>query len=190
MKYRTFILIRNLIGAGLIGVAGFGVVKGCTAVMQQASVSTPTSNALDRSSQTPSQSKPARPARRFAQAPKHQRTLTTAAAGTAAREPLSSLDRRVIELSKGPLTNGSSDGSGRKWRVKENRMVVELRSDTAKGSTTWNRIKIDLDRDKNWDEAWDLKPGKPIKRRIAPADDENYTVTYDLQGNTWVKREK
>lgn len=190
MKYRTFILIRNFVGAGLIGLAGFGAVKGCTAVMQQASVTSPSPHEQDRSAQTPRRATPASPARRSTQTPKHQRTLTTAATGNAARQPLSSLDRRVIELSKAPLTNGSSDGAGRKWRVKENRMVVELRSDTAKGFTTWNRIKIDLDRDKNWDEAWDLKPGKPIKRRIAPADDENYTVTYDLQGDTWVKREK
>jgi hypothetical protein len=173
---------------GLVGLAGFGLVKGCTSAVRQPSYSVSTSEAP---------ASQARRSHRQASSSSRKRTaaatpLTTAAspAETPARQPVSALDRKVIELSKSALTNGTSDSSGRKWRIKQDRIVIELRSDTAKGSTTWNRLKIDLDRDKNWDEAWDLKPGKPIKRRIAPADDENYTVTYDLQGETWVKRDK
>lgn len=186
MTYRTFILLRNSVGVGLVALAGFGLVKGCTSAVRQPSVS----------ASVPESPQPERN-HRLANGSSRKRTvaaapLTTAASGNnaPARQPLSALDRKVIELSKSALTNGTSDGSGRKWRIKQDRIVIELRSDTAKGATTWNRLKIDLDRDKNWDEAWDLKPGKPIKRRIAPADDENYTVTYDLQGDTWVKREK
>lgn len=179
MTYRTFILIRNSVGAGLVALAGFGVMKGCTSAARQspaASSSRVTSATQDAPRKTSSsKSTPAAPA---------------TAASYPERQQLAALERKVIRFSQQALTNGSSDGSSRKWRIKEDRITVELRSDTAKGSTTWNRLKVDLDRDKNWDEAWDLKPGKPIKRRIAPADDENYTVTYDLQGETWVRREK
>lgn len=188
MKYRTFILIRNCVGAGLVGIAGFGVIKGCASASRQTTVA----------SHVPDENLPgvrkARPSvnSKHSQSPANDapavQSLAAAAAGTPERQPLSALDRKVIGFSKEALTNGSSDGKARKWRIKENRLVIELRSDTDKGSTTWNRLKIDLDRDKKWDESWDLKPGKPIKRRIAPADDENYTVTYDLQGETWVKR--
>jgi hypothetical protein len=179
MTYRTFILIRNSVGAGLVALAGFGVMKGCASVAQN----TPRSSNSEVT--TP---------RRDAPRKTNNSRPTSVAAATAssypARQQLAALERKVIGFSKEALTNGSSDGSSRKWRIKEDRITVELRSDTGKGSTTWNRLKVDLDRDKNWDEAWDLKPGKPIKRRIAPADDENYTVTYDLQGETWVRREK
>jgi hypothetical protein len=187
LKYQTFILIRNSVGAGLVALAGFGIIKGCTSATQRPAVSShvPDEN-LPGSRQTAA---PARSQPRRGGAPVHQ-ALAASAADAPARQQLSALDRKVIGYSKEPLTNGAADGDARKWRIKENRIVIELRSDTGKGSTTWNRLKIDLDRDKNWDEAWDLKPGKPIKRRIAPADDENYTVTYDLQGETWVKRDK
>ena len=92
-------------------------------------------------------------------------------------------------MAKKPLTNGEPSGNSRRWRVKRGRLVIELRSDTNKGSTTWNRAKIDLDGNKQFDEAWDFKNGE-VKRRVAPSDDENYSVTYDLRGSTWVKRAK
>lgn len=190
MKYTTFILLRNCVGAGLIGLAGLGIVKGCTSATRPAPIATHSqSGDFSPGVASPGVRTPAKPTRSGSASSRPQHLAATAT-DAPARQPLSSLDRKVIELSKGALTNGSADSSGRKWRVKQDRITIELRSDSAKGSTNWNRLKIDLDRDKNWDEAWDLKPGKPIKRRIAPADDENYTVTYDLQGETWVKRDK
>lgn len=54
-----------------------------------------------------------------------------------------------------------------------------------------NRLKIDLDRDDKWDEKWSFstKHGQPVvKRQVAPNDDENYTMEYRLQGDTWVLR--
>jgi len=185
MTYNTFILIRNFVGVGLVGLAGFGVMKGCaSATAQRPMASGPE---VTRPSQATTRSTSRRePRPNQSNAP--VALATASGTSTPDRQPLSALDRKVIGFSKEALSNGTSDGTARKWRIKQDRIVIELRSDTAKGSTTWNRLKVDLDRDKNWDEAWDLKPGKPIKRRIAPADDENYTITYDLQGETWVKR--
>lgn len=180
MTYRTFILIRNSVGAGLVALAGFGVIKGCTSATRN------TPAASSSAVTTPTQAAP----RKTNGSKSTPIAAVATEASYPARQQIAALERKVIGFSNQALTNGSSDGSSRKWRIKEDRITVELRSDTAKGSTTWNRLKVDLDRDKNWDEAWDLKPGKPIKRRIAPADDENYTVTYDLQGETWVRREK
>lgn len=185
MKYRQFVLMRNTVVAVLIGGAGFGLVKGCSSAARNTSdgshevASRPLSQRVARnptpSSPAPSAAVPA---------------AAAAGATTAAEEPLSTIHRDVLELVKQPLTNGTSDGTSRKWRVKRGQIVIELRSDTDKGSTTWNRLKVDLDRDKKWDEAWDLVPGKPIKRRFSPADDGTYTRTYDLKGERWVPRKQ
>ena len=179
MKYRSFVLIRNTVVAVLVAGAGFGLIKGCTSANRTAvapSGSAPVAQQPIRSS-TPVQSPAAKP---------NPAAVTTPAA--ASEEPVSSLHKDVLQLAKQPLTEGTSDGKSRKWRVKRGKITIELRSDTDKGSTTWNRLKIDLDRDKQWDETWDLVPGKPVKRRTSPADDGNYTNTYDLQGERWVPR--
>jgi hypothetical protein len=183
--------MRNSVVAVLIAGAGFGLIKGCSAnrtatepfspgasTPAMPSSPDPSVSEMPHGSPIASTDRPA-PVRAAA---------ATAAAGT--EEPLSSLHKDVLELAKQPLTQGTSDGKSRKWRVKRGKITIELRSDTDKGSTTWNRLKIDLDRDKEWDEAWDFVSGKPVKRRTSPADDGVYTVTYDLRGERWVPRKK
>jgi hypothetical protein len=49
-----------------------------------------------------------------------------------------------------------------------------------------NRAKIDLDRDEKWDEKWTWSTPTEVKRQIAPADDENYTVEVNLRDGRWV----
>lgn len=183
MKYRTFIMIRNSVVAGLVLVGGFGLVKGCRAVGPEAA---PPRMVVRTQAPVPAVGAP------DAERPRPRPAAVTQAPPKAAadRQPLSELHREVLAMAKKPLSNGTSDGKGSKWRVKKGKLVVELRSDTAKGFKSWNRAKIDLDGDKQWDEAWDLKPGVPVKRRVAPADDESYTDTYDLKGETWVRRSK
>ena len=55
------------------------------------------------------------------------------------------------------------------------------------GNAVANRAKIDLDRDDQWDEKWTFKGGS-ISRKVAPNDDEDYTVEQDWQDGGWVDR--
>jgi len=54
------------------------------------------------------------------------------------------------------------------------------------GNPTMNRAKVDLDRDDKWDEKWTFD-ATSISRKVAPADDENYTETWVWNGTEWVK---
>ena len=114
-------------------------------------------------------------------------TATTIAVLDAGPGTLRSIDREVLRLQKEPIANGTSDGSSLKWRVKQGNTVIELRSDTAKGSSTWNRVKLDLDGDKRIDEKWNVRADGTIERQVSTADDDNYTETYRLEGGRWVK---
>jgi hypothetical protein len=109
-------------------------------------------------------------------------TTAVATAGTGR-----SIDATVFALLKSPLSNGVDDGGSLKYRVKNNPAVIELRSDTAKGFKTWNRVKLDLDGDKNVDEKWTIDASGVIERQVSPADDNTYTEKYKLTANQWVK---
>ncbi len=52
------------------------------------------------------------------------------------------------------------------------------------GKTGISRVKVDLDRDGKWDEKWDFD-GDKVKRKVAPADDENYQLELRLDGDHW-----
>jgi len=54
------------------------------------------------------------------------------------------------------------------------------------GKTTANRVKVDLDRDEKWDEKFSFSDGE-IKRQVAPADDEAYTLEYRWDGQAWAQ---
>ena len=187
MKYRTFITLRNTAAVGLVGLGVFGLVRGCAGGGENVVASGPQGGvAFDDTPRRPSaSSRPSNsPTTRRAFSPSPSASLTPE------REPVVDLHRDILRRVKEPVTNGTASGSGRKWRIKEGRRVVELRCDTDKGFTTWNRVKLDLDGDKQWDEAWDIRPNGDVKRRVAANDDENYATTYDLQGNQWVRRSK
>jgi hypothetical protein len=59
------------------------------------------------------------------------------------------------------------------------------------GNTRPNRVKIDLNRNDQWDEKWTVtwSGGEPvILREVAPADDERYSEQYDLVDNArWAR---
>ncbi|MFT5686695.1 MAG: hypothetical protein ACI8RZ_007651 [Myxococcota bacterium] len=52
------------------------------------------------------------------------------------------------------------------------------------GHSVMNRAKVDLDRDDKWDEKWTLD-GSSITRKVAPGDDESYTVEETWSGSAW-----
>ena len=60
---------------------------------------------------------------------------------------------------------------------------VDLYQDA--GFSTMNRASVDLDRDDLWDEEYTID-GSEITLRVAPADDEDYTVTWTWAGAGWV----
>ena len=49
-----------------------------------------------------------------------------------------------------------------------------------------NRAKVDLDRDDQWDQKYTFEPDGGVTRKVAPADDENYSVRQRWDGNAWV----
>ncbi len=53
------------------------------------------------------------------------------------------------------------------------------------GESTMNRAKVDIDRDDKWDEKWTFKADS-VTRKVAPADDEDYTEVFAWDGGTWV----
>jgi len=54
------------------------------------------------------------------------------------------------------------------------------------GEPTVNRAKVDLDRDDAWDEKWTFGADGAITRKVAPADDENYSQEEAWDGEQWV----
>lgn len=115
-------------------------------------------------------------------------STTPTAEGEATAGGLSDVDREVLRMQKEPLSNGVPDTKGPKWRVKQGRVVIELRCDQDKGYNTWNRAKVDADGDKQFDETWAFKKDGTIERRVAPNDDQNYTQTFVLDGEKWVAK--
>lgn len=57
-------------------------------------------------------------------------------------------------------------------------------------SPTWNRVKIDYDRDEKWDEKWDLEDGRPVKKQVSTADNDSYDREFRWQGGQWVEKKK
>lgn len=95
--------------------------------------------------------------------------------------PVTDVHRAVLAASKQNISGdkGKDALPGRPYKV-------NLYKDP--GQTRVNRLKLDLDRDDKWDEKWTLEDGGKVKRQIAPADDENYTLEYRLEGEYWRKK--
>lgn len=49
-----------------------------------------------------------------------------------------------------------------------------------------NRAKVDLDRDDQWDHKYTFEPDGGVTRKVAPADDESYTVRQRWDGSSWI----
>jgi hypothetical protein len=94
--------------------------------------------------------------------------------------------REILKMQKEPLSKGEDKGDSLRWIVSDAGIKAEFRSDKSKGSTTWNRVKIDYNNNKHYEEKWDFKPDGSIKRQVAPNDDDKYTEEYKLQGEKWV----
>lgn len=52
------------------------------------------------------------------------------------------------------------------------------------GHSSFNRAKVDLDRDDKWDESWTID-GQTVTRKVAPNDDENYSLSHTWGASGW-----
>jgi len=98
-------------------------------------------------------------------------------------EPLRFMDEAILNR----VAQGIA-GDKAKDAVPKQPWKVNLYKDA--GQPAVNRLKVDLDSDDKWDEKWTFEtPGERegIKRQVAPADDDKYTVEYRLQGGRWRK---
>jgi hypothetical protein len=182
MKYTTFVKLRGLVIAAICGLLFLGMWSGCRA--RQESVSSVSPDVADVSQPVPNT--PAKPS--YPDGPKKQaknggNAPKVGVSGTAA---FTDVHREILKMQKQPLSNGEDKGESLRWVVSDNGIKAEFRSDKNKGSTTWNRVKIDYNNNKQYEEKWDFKPDGSIKRQVAPNDDNNYTEEYRLQGEKWV----
>jgi len=104
--------------------------------------------------------------------------------------PVSSMDNEIMQYQRSTNTAAGKpdDKGGLKYFITTNAYKLDLRCDQAKGFAYWNRIKVDYDQDKQWDEKWSFSNSGKIKREIASNDDGNYNLAYELQGSNWVKK--
>jgi hypothetical protein len=107
-------------------------------------------------------------------------TLPPPVSPVAAPGTLTAFERQVVERARVALGSDKLKDAFPGAPIK-----VNLYQDA--GQALPNRAKLDLDRDDKWDEKWTFEPGSgAVAREIAPADDENYTVSLTLVGERWV----
>lgn len=99
------------------------------------------------------------------------------------------IDNKVIELQQTQVTQ-VLDKSGKNYKkfMKFPDFIVDLRCDFTKGFSSWNRIKVDFDKDKNYDEKWTFRENGQIVKEISSSDNETYDYEYILKGTTWQLR--
>jgi hypothetical protein len=89
------------------------------------------------------------------------------------------MDKLIVEfVSKTPATSDKIKDAFPRETFK-----VNLYHDA--GTTGWNRLKIDLDRDEKWDEKWDFENGLPAKRHVSSADNDSYDQEFRWLGGQW-----
>jgi len=76
-----------------------------------------------------------------------------------------------------PVKKKKDVSKGRAWKINV------YQDDPGAGV---NRAKVDLDRDDAWDHKYTFEPDGGVTRKVAPNDDENYTVQERLTDAGWV----
>ncbi|MBL7997425.1 MAG: hypothetical protein JNL32_02190 [Candidatus Kapabacteria bacterium] len=107
----------------------------------------------------------------------------------AAELPLRPIEREILDLQRAPLSEGKQDDNGSIKRVlTKNGYKVDLRCDTQKGFSTWNRAKVDWNNNRKYDEKWSFRENGVVARNISPDDNEDYSIEYRLRGDKWVRK--
>lgn len=103
--------------------------------------------------------------------------------------PLTSVEREIMQLQQDPLSSGKEDDNGSIKRIlTKSSYKVDFRCDKNKGSSSWNRVKVDWNNNRKYDEKWNFREDGSVARFVAPTDDENYSIEYRLRGDKWVKK--
>lgn len=104
--------------------------------------------------------------------------------------PLTNIDKLILEYQKKNISDSKIDDQGDSYKkfIITKDFKVDLRCDFKKGYSYWNRIKVDFDKDKKWDEKWSFQKDGTIKKEVSPNDDENYVYTYILKENIWERK--
>lgn len=93
-------------------------------------------------------------------------------------QALRSFDRSVLALGERRLSSDKAKDA------LPGPVKVNLYQDA--GASQVNRLKVDLDRDDKWDEKWTFdRDTGVVKRQVAPADDENYSVEFVYREGAW-----
>jgi len=187
MKLKNFLLIAAVVGAA--GIAGlyFACRGGDDSSDEQASRRYDPPRPRSKPSGPPA-IEPDRAADGLASRPMRPDTpaIDPAAADTpAVTPPAAGADTKLRDVDRF-LTAWAGKDLGTKKRkdvTKGRPYKVNLYQDEGVGSV--NRAKVDLDRDDKWDEKWTFD-GPNISRKVAPADDENYSQTSVWNGTEWV----
>jgi hypothetical protein len=157
MKYRTF---RNLaLGTGLAVAAGlgFGVSRMTDGHDDPAPRAALPAVEQPTPAPTPAPTEPA-------------------AAEAPASANLRDVDRDALAVLKRPVLDKIKDATrGRSYKI-------NAYSDDGK---RWNRLKIDLDRDEEWDESWTIKPDGRIERKLTKADNAGHKGYRLVGGSDW-----
>lgn len=102
---------------------------------------------------------------------------------------LTAIDKQILDLQKNPIEkNIDKTGKNYKKYKKYADFIVDIRCDFSKGFSYWNRIKVDFDKDKNYDEKWTFGEKGNIRKSVSTYDDGNYDVEYELVNSTWIRR--
>jgi hypothetical protein len=115
--------------------------------------------------------------------------VASAPTSSASNTPATTTDRRVDQLIVAYLTKHARAATDKvKDAFPRESFKVNIYRD--QGHATWNRLKVDLDRDEQDDEKWTLENGMPAKRQVSTNDDGNYDHEYRWQGGKWVEKVK
>lgn len=172
MKYKTF---RNFIFYPSCFVSVAALFGACWACNNH------TSREEIKPASAPTASAPAKPGGKPANAPAPSSSTSTAAQVAT--------DRRVDQLIFDYLTTHANATTDKvKDAFPRESFKVNIYHD--EGNASWNRLKVDLDRDEQDDEKWTLENGMPAKRQVSTRDDGTYDREYRWQGGKWVEKVK
>jgi hypothetical protein len=103
---------------------------------------------------------------------------------------ISKIDKEIFEYQKSDIKTGNIDDQGDSYKkfITTSSYKLDLRCDFKKGYSYWNRIKIDYDKDGNWDEKWSYQKNGKIKKEVSSDDNEKYNYTYFLKADEWEKK--
>lgn len=90
--------------------------------------------------------------------------------------PLRPLDKQILAVAgkRGKPTDDATPGK---------KVRVSLASE--RGSSKLNRVKVDLDRDGEWDETWWVELPS-VRRSVSPRDNGDYSERYRLVDGKWL----